>query len=192
MTAWITQYLEAQKRAVDSLKPTELAAVIATVKSAWQGDRQIFAIGNGGSASNASHFAVDLGKGSSDALSRRFRVMSLTDNVAWLTALGNDYSYDTIFSRQLANYARKDDVLIAASVSGNSPNLVTAFEWAQANGLSTIALVGAKRGRLAEIASQVIVVDDTHYGRVEDVHMHILHLLCYAWREQAESVNDSV
>jgi D-sedoheptulose 7-phosphate isomerase len=77
-------------------------------------------------------------------------------------------------------------VLIAASVSGNSPNLVKAYQWAKENGVRTIALVGAKRGRLAELADQVVVIDDTHYGRVEDVQMHILHILCYAFMERPE------
>jgi D-sedoheptulose 7-phosphate isomerase len=188
MTQWIADYLDAQKRAVDSVKPAEIAALVETLRAAWSRDQQIFAIGNGGSASNASHFAVDLGKGASDKLPRRFRVLSLTDNVAWMTALGNDYSYDEIFSRQLANYARKGDVLITASVSGNSPNLVKAFEYAKAQGVQTIALVGAKRGRLAELADQVVVIDDTHYGRVEDVQMHILHILCYAFMEKPELI----
>ena len=119
-------------------------------------------------------------------LGKRFRVLSLNDNVSWMTAIGNDYSYDEIFSRQLANYARKGDVVITASVSGNSPNLVKAFEWAKAQGVQTIALVGAKRGRLAELADQVVVIEDTHYGRVEDVQMHILHILCYAFMERPE------
>lgn len=189
MTQWIADYLEAQKRAVDTLKPAELAGVVETLRNAWRGDKQVFAIGNGGSAANASHFAVDLGKGASDVLPRRFRVLSLTDNVAWLTALGNDYSYDEVFVRQLMNYAREGDVLFAASVSGNSPNLVKAFEWARKNGVKTVALVGAKRGKLAELGDQVIAVGDTHYGRVEDVHMHILHLVCYAFWENPGLVN---
>ncbi|MEY4691466.1 MAG: Phosphoheptose isomerase [Verrucomicrobiota bacterium] len=186
ITQWIAEYLEAQKRAVDSVRPAEIAALVETLRVAWSADQQIFAVGNGGSAANASHFAVDLGKGSSDKMPRRFRVLSLTDNVAWMTALGNDYSYDEIFSRQLMNYARKGDVLIAASVSGNSPNLVKAYEWAKEHGVRTIALVGAKRGRLAELADQVVVIEDTHYGRVEDVQMHILHILCYAFMERPE------
>lgn len=77
-------------------------------------------------------------------------------------------------------------MLITASVSGNSPNLVKAFEYAKAQGVQTIALVGAKRGRLAELADQVVVIEDTHYGRVEDVQMHILHILCYAFMERPE------
>ena len=186
MQQWIADYLTAQKRAVDTLQPAQLAALVETLRDVWRRDAQVFAIGNGGSAANASHFAVDLGKGASDVLPRRFRVLSLTDNLPWITALGNDYSYDEIFSRQLANYARPGDVLIAASESGNSPNLVKAFQWAKANGVRTIALVGAKRGQLAELGDQVVVAGDTHYGRVEDVHMHILHLLCYAFWEHPE------
>ena len=77
-------------------------------------------------------------------------------------------------------------MLIGVSVSGNSPNLVKAFEWANAHDLRTVALVGAKRGRLAEMASELIVIDDTHYGRVEDAQMHILHMLCYAFVENPE------
>ncbi len=183
MQQWIEGYLAAQKRAVDSLQPAQLAGLIETLRVAHAADRQIFVAGNGGSAANSSHFAVDLGKGASDKLSRRFRVLSLTDNTSWITALGNDYAYDQIFVRQLANYARPGDVFIGVSVSGNSPNLVKSHEWAKENGLRTIALVGAKRGRMAELAEQAVVVDDTHYGRVEDVQMHVLHLLCYAFME---------
>ena len=100
-----------------------------------------------------------------------------------MTALGNDYSYDEVFVRQLMNYARAGDVFIGISVSGNSPNLVKTMEWCRANGVRTIALVGAKRGRMAELADQLIVVNDTHYGRVEDAQMTILHLICYAFME---------
>ena len=185
MQQWIEGYLAAQKRAVDSLNPGQLVGLVETLREAHASDRQIFVMGTGGSAANASHFAVDLGKGASDKLEKRFRVISLTDNTPWITALGNDYSYDDIFVKQLQNYARAGDVVIGISVSGNSPNLVKAHEWARSHGVKGIALVGAKRGRMAEIAEQVVVVGDTHYGRVEDVQMHILHLLCYAFMENA-------
>jgi D-sedoheptulose 7-phosphate isomerase len=183
MTSWLTRYIADQHRALDSVPVAEIERLTHTLRRAWLADAQVFVIGNGGSAANASHFTTDLGKGASDRLPRRFRVLSLTDNVAWLTALGNDYSFDDAFVRQLQNYARRGDVLLAASVSGGSPNLVKAFEWANEQGLETAAIVGAKRGRLAEIAGQAIVVADTHYGRVEDVQMNILHMLCYAFME---------
>lgn len=186
MQTWLQDYIAKQHRALDSVPVSQIERLTQTLRAAWLRDAQIFAIGNGGSAAAASHFATDLGKGSSDKLARRFRVLSLADNVAWLTALGNDYSYDDTFVRQLQNYARSGDVLLAASVSGNSPNLVKAFEWANEHGLETAAIVGEKRGTLAEIARQSIVIQDTHYGRVEDVQMHILHMLCYAFMEVPE------
>lgn len=186
MHAWITDYLAAQHRALDSIAPEMIANLIETLRNALLEDRQVFICGNGGSAANASHFATDLGKSSSDRMKRRFRVFSLNDNVSWLTALGNDYSYEDVFVRQLMNYGRTGDVLITVSVSGNSPNVVKALAWARDHGLRTIALVGAKRGRCAEIGEQVLVVGDTHYARVEDVQMHVLHMLCYVFVEQPE------
>ena len=188
MTDWISAYLAAQQKALASLQPETLSPLIATLQEAYKNDAQIFVIGNGGSAANASHFAVDLGKGASDVLPRRFRVMSLTDNTAWITALGNDYSYEDIFVRQLMNYARPGDVLIGISVSGNSPNCVRAFDWAKATGIKTMALVGSKRGQMGELADQLVVIPDGHYGRVEDVQMNILHLLAYAFWEKPELV----
>jgi D-sedoheptulose 7-phosphate isomerase len=184
---WISGYIAAQHRALDSVNSVDVERLIAAVRAVWLADGQIFAVGNGGSAANASHFATDLGKGASDKVSRRFRVLSLTDNVAWLTAIGNDYSFADAFVRQLENYARPGDLLLAASVSGNSPNLVKAFEWAVAHGLETAAIVGGKRGRLADLARHAIVVDDTHYGRVEDVQMHVFHMVCYAFMEVPET-----
>lgn len=180
---WIADYLERQRQVLENIPADTVGQMIQTLKTALQEDRQIFVIGNGGSAANASHFVTDLGKGASDKIDKRFRVMSLNDNVSWLTALGNDYAYEEVFVRQLENFARPQDVLLALSVSGNSPNLVKAFEWAARKGLHTLALVGGKRGRLADLAEQCLVVDDTHYGRAEDTQMVICHLLCYAFME---------
>src|SRR6201982_4089818 len=193
MHDWINNYITRQKAALDSIPADGVANLAGIFRKAWREDRQILVFGNGGSAANASHFATDLGKGSSDRLdpasipatlpsvaplptgnrvasptlngprpghaARRFRVMSLNDNVSWMTALGNDYDYDQIFVQQLINYGRKGDLVFALSVSGNSPNVVKALEWSVANGLDTIALVGGKRGRMAEIARQVIVTE---------------------------------
>jgi len=183
MKEWITGYLTSQKAALDSIPIDAVDALVQRFQQALREDRQIFVFGNGGSAANASHFATDLGKGASDRLNRRFRVLSLNDNVSWMTALGNDYAYEDVFVRQLMNYSRTGDLLLTLSVSGNSPNLVKALDWSRKNGLHTIALVGAKRGRMAELAHQVIVINDTHYGRVEDAQMGICHMLCYAFME---------
>src|SRR3989440_13105763 len=152
MKNWISDYVEQQKAALDSIPLEGVARILEILRKALQEDRQIFVFGNGGSAANASHFVTDLGKGAADKIGRRFRCLSLNDNVSWLTALGNDYAYEDVFVRQLINFGRPGDVALALSVSGSSPNVVKAVEWAKENGLATIALVGAKRGRLADVA----------------------------------------
>src|SRR5262245_4894743 len=186
MKNWISNYILEQKAALDSIPAEAVERLIETFQKALQEDKQIFVFGNGGSAANASHFVTDLGKGASDEIGRRFRCLSLNDNVSWMTALGNDYSYEDVFVRQLMNYGKAGDVVFVMSVSGNSPNVVKALEWARKNGLATIGLVGGKRGRVAELADQVIVIDSPHFGRVEDAHMGICHMLCYAFMENPE------
>ena len=180
---WIGRYLQKQKEALDSIPRDAVARLIDRLRAALAEDRQIFVFGNGGSAANASHFITDLGKGSSDKVGRRFRCLSINDNVSWLTALGNDYAYEDVFVRQLENYARPGDFVMVMSVSGNSPNVVKAVEWAKRHGVYTAALVGGKRGRLAEIADEPVVIHSHHYGRVEDAHMAVCHMLCYAFME---------
>ena len=160
MREWIVNYIEAEKAALDSIPVEQVESVILKFKEAHAEGRQIFMFGNGGSA--------------------------LNDNVSWMTAIGNDYSYEDIYLRQLENYAQAGDIVLTMSVSGSSPNLVKAFEWANDNGLHTIALVGGKRGKLADLASETIVIDDTHYGRAEDCQMGIAHMLCYAFMEVEE------
>src|SRR5437667_6715984 len=135
MKQWVADYLTAQQAAHDSIPIDAVAQIIEKFRAALREDRQIFVFGNGGSAANASHFATDLGKGSSDKLGKRFRVLSLNDNVSWMTALGNDYAYEDVFVRQLMNYAKHSDLVLVMSVSGNSQNVVKAVEWAHQHGL---------------------------------------------------------
>ncbi|MAG93970.1 MAG: sugar isomerase [Planctomycetaceae bacterium] len=189
-TPWLQNYLSAQRGALETIDCDEVARIIERMKQVLADDAQMFVIGNGGSAASASHFATDLGKGASDVLHRRFRILSLTDNLPWITALGNDYAYEDVFVRQLENFGRSGDLLLAISVSGNSPNLVKACEWANEQGLTSVVLVGGKRGRLAELAEHVIVVDSEHYGRVEDAHMTVCHMLAYAFMEDQIDVSN--
>lgn len=186
-------YLDRQKAAYDAIPLDKVERIINLVKSCWEDERQLFAFGNGGSASNVSHFITDLGKSASDRMEKlgtgtggsgkRFRCLSLNENLSWITAIGNDYAYEDVYLRQLQNYARPGDLVLTLSVSGNSPNVVKAVEWANENGLTTIGFVGGKRGRVADIAHEVIVIDDTHYGRVEDAQMTICHMICYGFIE---------
>jgi D-sedoheptulose 7-phosphate isomerase len=186
MNQWIADYLQAQKAAHDSIPVEAVAKLIEKLRSALKEGGQIFVFGNGGSAANASHFATDLGKGASDKTGKRFRVLCLNDNVSWLTALANDYAYEDVFVGQLQNYGKRGDIALGISVSGGSPNCVKALQWAKNNGLFTAALVGSKRGRMAELADQAIVIQDAHYGRVEDAQMAICHMLCYAFMENPQ------
>ena len=188
LSGWMQAYCQQQKAATDSIPVQQVGRVVEMFAAALKEDRQIFVFGNGGSAANASHFITDLGKGASDKMGRRFRCMSLNECVSWMTALGNDYAYEDIFVRQLENYARPGDLVMTMSVSGNSPNLVKAFEWCKRNGVKTIAMVGGKRGRLAELGDEVLVIGSEHYGRVEDSHMQICHLICYAFMENPQLV----
>jgi D-sedoheptulose 7-phosphate isomerase len=186
MKQWLAEYMKFQNAANDSIPLDAVAQLIEKFRAALRDDRQIFVFGNGGSGANAAHFATDLGKSASDKLGKRFRVFSLNSNTSWITALANDYAYEDIFVGQLQNYARSGDLALGLSVSGDSPNCVKALEWAKAHRLRTVALVGARRGRMADIAEQAIVINDTHYGRVEDAQMGVCHLVCYAFIEHPE------
>lgn len=185
LSTWLSDYRNRQCDLYATLPLEETAPVIELLRTARDQGAQIFVFGNGGSAANASHFATDLGKGASDACAKRFKIMSLNDNSAWMTALGNDYAFEDVFVRQLQNYARPGDLALCMSVSGNSPNLVRAMTWARENGLKTVAMVGGKLGALAKIAEHVLVFPDTHYGRVEDAQMTVCHMLAYAFMEEA-------
>jgi D-sedoheptulose 7-phosphate isomerase len=143
----------------------------------------VFVCGNGGSAATASHFAAGLGKDSSRGRDKKFRVLSLTDNVPWITSLANDADYSAIFVEQLENFAEVDDVLIVFSGSGNSPNVVRAIEWANDNGLVTIGITGRPGGRVGEIAQCPVFVESSHMGHVEEAHFLIQHLLSYYFEE---------
>ena len=125
-------------------------------------------------------------------MSQRFKVLSLNDNLPWITAIGNDYDYSDVYRRQLENYAQSGDLMITMSVSGNSPNLVQAAEWAKEQDVKVMAMVGARRGRLAELADHLIVIESEHYGRVEDCHMGICHMLCYAFMELEEGLDGMI
>ena len=183
---YIKDYLSKQQELLKSLPQEQIVQLIDIFKKAWEEERQIFVCGNGGSAANASHFITDLSKAASDTMDRRFKGMTLNDNVSWMTALGNDYSYEDIFVGQLKNFAQEGDLVMALSVSGNSPNVVKAMKWANEQKLQTIALVGGKKGALSDLASFSIVVEGEHYGRVEDTQMSICHMICYAFIEDSQ------
>jgi D-sedoheptulose 7-phosphate isomerase len=165
---------------IDDKKVSEAAAWLARARDEG---RHIFVCGNGGSASTASHFACDIVKGASYQRDKRFRIMALTDSLPTLTAYSNDVSYDCVFTEQLRNFAQAGDVVIAISGSGNSPNVVSALEFANGAGCKTIALTGRDGGKLGKLAQLNIQVPVQHMGRIEDAHLIICHMLAYDFME---------
>ena len=144
-----------------------------------QTDNTVFIIGNGGSATTASHFATDLSHCGLINHGPIIRAISLTENMALLTAIGNDRGYEEIFTRQLQSLFRKGDILIAISASGNSPNLISAVQYVKKNGGDTVGIVGFDGGELAKICDHVIQVstEKGEYGPVEDLHIFLDHMI---------------
>ena len=177
-------YLSGLKRVMDRMDVCQVAALIGDLQRAYDGDRQIFIVGNGGSAGTASHMACDLAKTvvgrTPDPSLRRFRVMSLTDNVPILTAVGNDMGFEHVFTEQLRLYARKGDLLVVITGSGNSPNVVSAVKLARKMGLRTAGLLGFDGGKVRDLLHTCVLVPDCSYGYVEDLHMVVDHLVT-AW-----------
>ena len=165
--------------AIELIDLTKVDQIIETLKRARSEGRHIFVCGNGGSASTASHFVCDMVKGASYEREPRFKITSLGDNMATLLAYANDVGYDCVFAEQLKNFAGNGDVLIGLSGSGNSPNVLKAFEYANSVGCETIALTGRDGGRLGGMAKLHLNVGSPHMGRIEDAHMIVCHMVCY-------------
>jgi phosphoheptose isomerase len=145
--------------------------------AAWRDRRRVFTFGNGGSACTASHHVSDYVKTAAVDGARRLDAMCLNDNIGMLTALGNDASYDQTLVYPLASFARKGDVAVAISCSGNSPNVVLACEWARQNGLTVVSLTGFSGGKIGKIADIQINVPSDNYGVIEDLHMSVGHIV---------------
>ncbi len=183
--AFVHDYLRRSSEVMKTLPVDEMMQFIDALRKAQEERRQVFLCGNGGSASTASHLAAWLGKDGSRGGPHRFRVVSLTDNIPWMTSLANDEEYAAIFVEQLKNYAQPDDVLIAFSGSGNSPNVVRAIEWANDRGLLTIGITGRPGGKLGKLAKLPIFVESGHLGHVEEGHFLIQHLVSYFFVEMS-------
>lgn len=191
---FIENYILELIRCLKSLDKTKIELIIDVLVDAYKKDRKVFILGNGGSATTASHMACDLGKGTLqrvyDNTERRFRVISLTDNVALITAFANDLSFDDIFVQQLRNLVETDDVVIAMSGSGNSPNVVKAVEYAKSCGAITIGILGFKTGgKLGNMVDYSIIVDSNHYGPIEDIQLILNHMIA-AWIAKIKNIHD--
>ncbi len=177
-------YRDELVKAIDSVDLAKVDQAIEVLAAARAEGRRIFVCGNGGSASTASHFATDLVKGASFGRTSRFRIMALTDSLPTITAYSNDVSYECIFVEQMKNFAEPRDVLIAISSSGNSPNVLRAAEYANSIGCTTIALTGRDGGLLGPLSQLEIRAGHMHTGRIEDLHVVVMHMIGYYFMEE--------
>lgn len=173
-------YFDVLTRAMRCLASDVVDQIATELLSAYYCDRAIFVFGNGGSAATASHFACDLAKGATkwlDGAAKRFRIVSLTDNVPLLTAWANDTQYADVFAEQLRNFVRADDLVMAISGSGNSPNVLNALQMAQMLGARTIGLTGFLGGKMISLCQHCVVVPSDNMEVIEDVHLAVCHSL---------------
>jgi D-sedoheptulose 7-phosphate isomerase len=165
--------------ALDQIDNQKVALAIDWLRQARDEGRQIFICGNGGSASTASHLVGDLVHSASLGTQKRFRAICLNDSIPAITALANDDSFLRVFEFPLENFARKDDILIVLSGSGNSANLVQAVGKAKRIGCKSIAMTGRDGGQLGALTDLHINIPEQHMGRIQDAHMAVCHMICY-------------
>jgi D-sedoheptulose 7-phosphate isomerase len=177
MEQHMAEYLDQLHAAVDALPKERMNAMGELLFRAYRNNKQVFVLGNGGSSSTASHMAADLAKNTIAPNMKRFRIVSLNDNAAIMTALANDLGYENVFSEQLTNLVQAGDVLVVVSASGISPNVLKAMHYARSRSATVVALLGFDGGTAAELADIPLIVPSDHYGVVEDVHLIINHIL---------------
>jgi D-sedoheptulose 7-phosphate isomerase len=173
----LLNYCAGLSKALDSVSPERLEEFVHLLENAYEEGRQVFFMGNGGSGSTASHFACDLNKGVSYGRQKRFRVISLNDNLSTLTAYANDVSYEDVFVEQLRNFLRPGDLVVGISGSGNSPNVLKAIAYANSLGAHTVGLCGFNGGKLAGMVRTPILAPVRDMQKAEDVHMILLHVV---------------
>ena len=185
---FIQEYISTLQLTMDQLPRQLIADVVDLLQKARRKGSQVFILGNGGSASTASHFACDLAKNTRQEGLPHFRVIGLTDNMAMFSALANDGGYENVFSEQLASLVRPGDIVIAISASGNSKNVINATETAHRYEATVIGFTGFDGGRLGQLANINIQVNSNIIEHVEDIHLMLEHLIVSSIKGQVRTV----
>ncbi len=179
----VDTYLIDLQDTLNQLPKAKIQEAIDLLIEARTERRQVFIMGNGGSASTATHFVCDLAKNTRHPDMPNFRVIGLTDNMAIFSALANDEGYENVFSQQLASFVEADDIVIGISASGNSANVLNAIELGNRMGAMTIGMTGFDGGRLRNMVDIDIHVPSDCIEHVEDIHLMLEHLICKAIKE---------
>lgn len=183
-------YINSVCTSFENLDKKEIDIFINLIENAYKDDKFVYIIGNGGSAANASHLAQDLAKGTKlhKDQTKRLKALSLTDNLPFITAQGNDEGYESIFVEQLKTYAKPGDYFIAISGSGNSPNILRATEWSNEHGLTTIGVTGFDGGKLRKIAKHSVNTNYNEMCTTETIHSFIFHYVILELRERLKQL----
>ena len=184
--AFADAYYERFATVLKEFDKQPISAVLEVLDRVAERGGTVWVAGNGGSAAISDHTVCDASKGTHVEGRPPIRTVSLASNGPMLTALANDIAYDRVFSEQLKYYLGEDDAVLLVSSSGNSPNVIEACHFANQRGVPTIAFVGFKRGKLAELAKHVVWVPIENYGIVEDTHQSIIHVLTQFIRARNE------
>ena len=174
------RYLTELKTVLDGFDHACFQSIISAILDAYDKEKYIFVMGNGGSGATASHFACDINKGCCMDLDKKFKMFCLNDNIPTILALANDVSYDVVFEEQLKNFFRPGDLTVGISGSGNSENVIRAVKYAKSNGGRTIGLCGFSGGRLAQLADIAYIVKVDDMQKIEDVHVIVVHMIMQA------------
>ena len=173
----ISEYFDREKKVIDLISKDDLNTIMNILVQARDNGKQVFIMGNGGSATTASHYVCDFNKGISFGKEKRFKFICLNDNIPSMMAYGNDLSYDDIFVYPLQNYYNEGDVVIAISGSGNSENVVRAVKWAKENNAITIGLTGYSGGKVMRLCQYNFHVPIDDMQITEDIHMMLDHCM---------------
>lgn len=186
MEFFMKHYIADLKKYLDEISVQEVKTIANVIYEGYLKDKQIFIMGNGGSASTSSHFACDLSKSTAIVNKRRLRVHSLNDNISLMTALSNDIGYDKVFEEQLINHINSHDVVIGISASGNSKNILDAMDYSKQRGAITIGFIGFEGGSLYNKVDYKVLIRSMDYGIVESIHLALEHLICLSVKDMIE------
>lgn len=180
-------YVDGLRQSLDSMPWSELHETVHAIVTAWATGHHVFVLGNGGSASTASHLACDLSKNTAQPGLPAMRAVSLNDNMAIFSALANDLGYEQVFAQQIQTLAQPYDVVLAISASGNSPNVLNGLRIAAERRATTIALCGNPLGKMVSMVDIAMVTASESVEQIEDLHLMIAHIITVAVRNEMQA-----